>query len=431
MEAISPTHLETHLRYLTQDIGVRLAGSELEKRAAEYVADQFRQAGAEVSIEKFPVRQRVVEWEELTIHLGDYWMSFPCSLFSSTPGTKGKPIEAPLVFFEAPAEYQRRDLSHLKGKAVVHLGCHIESRDAYRRLMEAEPAFLLFVDIRYPGTEPLADGMFPSYARSLGAVPTVNVAYMDAWRWKIEGADAAQLCVTGGMVDSVSQNVIADLPGSYGSRGVLLVGAHHDTQAESVGADDNGSGTITLVELARVLANVKRRRGIRLISFGAGEQLSVGSAEYVRSHRREVMDSGRLMFNLDSFGSPMGWTELVCNGPAELADHLGNAFADAGHCVKVTGDIVPYADHFPFVAAGVPGVWLGRHNCTAGRFFHHRPDDDMTRVSPELMATIGDTVATTVFDLANTAELPFPHTIGEDQNTRVQYFWEDLFGGWE
>ena len=65
------------------------------------------------------------------------------------PAMGGALVEAPLVFFEAPTEYAREDLSHLRGKAVVHLGCHIESRAAYQRLMQAEPAFLLFVDIRY------------------------------------------------------------------------------------------------------------------------------------------------------------------------------------------------------------------------------------------------------------------------------------------
>ena len=228
MDPISPYRLEEHLKRLCEDIGVRLAGTGAEREAADYIEKSFREAGASVGQESYPVKSRAVEEEKLEILIDGSWRFFPCSLFSSTPGTNGETVTAPLVFFEAPTEYARSDLSHLKGKAVVHLGCHIESRDAYRRLMAAEPAFLLFVDIRYPGTEPLADGMFPSYTRDLGAVPTVNVAYQDAWHWKVRGASSARLMVKGGMKDSTSQNVVAELAGSDSDAGLVLLGAHHD-----------------------------------------------------------------------------------------------------------------------------------------------------------------------------------------------------------
>jgi Zn-dependent M28 family amino/carboxypeptidase len=241
---------------------------------------------------------------------------------------------------------------------------------------------------------------------------------------------AARLRVKGGMRAGVSQNVIAELPGTDRAAGILFLGAHHDTQAGSVGADDNGVGVAGLIELARVLAPLPRRRAIRLISFGAEEQLSVGSAEYVRRHRREVARRGRLMFNLDAFGSHLGWYELTCNGPAALEQFARTTFERNGVHARIVRDIVPYADHFPFVAAGIPGIWLGRVNCTAGRFFHHRPDDNMTRVSAPRMAATLDAVATFVAELAQTAKLPFPVRIPPSQRDSVAEFWRDLFGGW-
>jgi aminopeptidase YwaD len=268
----SAGRLEADLRVLAEDIGVRLAGSPGEQAAARYLAQQLAETGAQVREESFPVRERRVESEELEIRLGGSWRSFPGSLFSNTPGTDGQWREAPLVFFEAPAEYRRPTLDHLRGKAVVHLGSHIESREHYRRLMEAGPAFLLFVDVRYPGTVPLADGMFPAYTDALGAVPTLNVAYMDAWHWKKEGAVAARLRVRGGMREAESQNLIAEFPGSGPE--LLLVGGHHDTQAASPGADDNGTGTVAVLELARLLGGLgPLERTVRLVSFGAEEQL--------------------------------------------------------------------------------------------------------------------------------------------------------------
>lgn len=362
--------------------------------------------------------------------MGGAWQAFPCSLFSSTPGTGGAVVEAPLIFFEAPTEYARSDLSFLRGKAVVHLGCHIESRAAYRRLLQAEPAFLLFVDIRYPGTTPLADGMFPSYTKDLGAKPTLNVAFMDAWEWKRCGASAARICVRAEARPSASQNVVADLPGSDPEAGVLYCGGHHDTQADSVGADDNAVGVVTLLELARVLAPIPRRRTLRLISFGAEEQLSVGSAEYVRRHRQEVETSGRFMYNVDGGGSLLGWTELNANGPEAMVRGVVAGFRQQDVYLGVTREVIPYTDQFPFAVAGVPGVWLSRRNCTGGRFFHHRPDDDLSRVSCDLLATFAQAAAAILTDWGAVKTLPFKRSIPVAQRSAIRLFWDDLYGGW-
>ena len=424
----SPQALAGHLGVLAKDIGVRLAGSEGERAAAVYIAECFASCGARVRVEAFPVRERAVEAERLEVRVGGAWESFPGSLFANTPGTGGETVEAPLVFFEAPAERGRRDLAHLRGKAVVHLGCHIESREAYRALIEAGPAFLLCVDIRYPGAVPLADAMFPAYTEAVGAVPTFNVAYQDAWRWKTEEATAARLNVRGGMRDSLSRNVVAELPGDGNEAELLFVGAHHDTQAGSPGADDNASGVAGVLECARLLAERPRRRAVRLVSFGCEEQLSVGSAAYVRTHRQEIARRGRLMFNLDSCGSHLGWNDLTCNGPPDLERWITPRFPHDP--LRIHREIMPYADHFPFVAAGVPSMTLIRFNCTTGRFFHHRPDDDLSRVSIPGMASRLAGVAACIDELARCETLPFAARIPSDQAPQAARLWEDLFGGW-
>jgi aminopeptidase YwaD len=273
--------------------------------------------------------------------------------------------------------------------------------------------------------------MFPAYSRDLGAIPTVNVAYQDAWQWKVGGADKARLLVKGGMRDSVSHNVIAELTGKDERAEILFVGGHHDTQAGSPGADDNGTGTAAVIELTRLLAaRAPFRHTIRLISFGAEEQLSVGSADYVRRHRAELIERSGFMLNFDSFGSHLGWFELTANGSAEMGDYLRQFYESNGLWMELVSAVVPYADHFPFVAAGIPGAYLGRNNCTAGRFFHHRADDDIQRVSTELVAEVIRISADLLADLADRETLPFPGSIPQDQSARIGTYWQDLFGGW-
>jgi aminopeptidase YwaD len=426
----SADRLARDLHVLARDIGVRLAGTRGERDAAEFVIRRARDTGADVWEEPFGVQARVVSEEQLEVLIGGSWRSYPCSLFSSTPGTDGEWRSAELATV-TPTDYQRDDLGHLRGKAVIHLGCHIASRDSYQRLMTAGPAFLLMVDTRYPGATPLADGMFPEYTSAIGAVPTLNVAHQDAWSWVEHGASAARCRVVGGMVPAASQNVVVDLPGTDLAHEILYASAHHDTQAGSPGADDNASGVVGVLELARLLQAGTRRRTIRLVSFGAEEQLSVGSAVYVRTHRAEVSQRGQLMYNLDSFGSHLGWLQLYVNAHPDFEAALRSPFRAAGLYYQTITAVVPYADHFPFVAAGVAGVFHYRVNCDSGRFFHHRPDDDVSRVSADVIARDVSGVATWLDEMSRVNSLPFTSGVPEAQRAEVAACWEDLFGGWK
>ena len=168
MPRVLAENVERHIRTLTEEIGARLAGSLGERQAADYIAEQMRSIGAKVHVEDFDVCERAVKQEHLEMHIGGEWQTFACSLLGNAIGTDGQTVEAPVVFFTAETDYQRKDLSFLSGKAVVHLGSHIETADYYRRLVEAEPAFVMFVDVRYPGNVATADGMFPAYTHAYG-----------------------------------------------------------------------------------------------------------------------------------------------------------------------------------------------------------------------------------------------------------------------
>jgi len=193
----SPDRISNDLEVLARDIGVRLAGTPGERAAADHGLASAHAIGAATWDESFPMRARAVTEEQLEVEIDGVWQSFACSLFSSTPGTGGAWRSAELTTL-TPTDYQRDDLGHLRGKAVIHMGCHIASRAAFQRLMAAAPAFLLMVDTRYPADTPRADGMFPEYTAAIGAVPTLNVAHRDAWDWTAARATRARCRIAGG-----------------------------------------------------------------------------------------------------------------------------------------------------------------------------------------------------------------------------------------
>jgi hypothetical protein len=84
-------------------------------------------------------------------------------------------------------------------------------------------------------------------------------------------------------------NVIAELRGSRYSDSVMIVGAHYDATVSSgdpfvstPGADDNGSGVASIIEIARVMKknNYHPLSCINFVAFGAEEIGLMGSYDY-------------------------------------------------------------------------------------------------------------------------------------------------------
>jgi aminopeptidase YwaD len=103
-------------------------------------------------------------------------------------------------------------------------------------------------------------------------------------------------------------NVKAIKPGYAEPDKVIVVGAHYDSinkQSDPMvfapGADDNGSGTTTVMELARVLADVPLRKTIIFMAFSAEEVGLVGS----KAAAQEFVNAGtdiEIMYNFDMVG---------------------------------------------------------------------------------------------------------------------------------
>ncbi|RWS01098.1 hypothetical protein B4U79_16772, partial [Dinothrombium tinctorium] len=67
---------------------------------------------------------------------------------------------------------------------------------------------------------------------------------------------------------------------------ILLVGAHYDTVKTSPGVDDNGSGIVAVLEIARLLS-LKRKalpHSIMLVAFDLEEMGLIGSLAFVREY---------------------------------------------------------------------------------------------------------------------------------------------------
>lgn len=425
---VSTTQLYEDVAFLTKTIGVRLAGSENEWRAAEYLQNRFSQYVPKCWLEEFPMMERNVKKETLEILVDGQWKQYKSLLYNLSPSTDGETVDAEMVIFEAPTDIKRKDLSYLEGKAVLHYG-RFTSTDHYRRLIEAKPAFLIMVDTRYTSTACIGNGLVPANVENYGVVPITGIAFMDAWDICSHNSTRARFTADGGAEPGTSCNVVAELPGTDPNGDIIYCGAHIDGVADSPGADDNATSCAILVEMARILAQKPHRHTIRFIAFGTEEQLSVGSATYVRRHREEIRQKGRFMCNFDSCSSIAGWFHFVINADEKLSERLTAVYNSMDVYFEENTEPDPYNDLFAFTAAGVPGITHMRKNCNIGRFYHHQSHNSIDVVSMEVAGKQVSAACALVEELAGQDGLE-AYDLNSATKEQVSKVWDTVYGGW-
>jgi Zn-dependent M28 family amino/carboxypeptidase len=165
-----------------------------------------------------------------------------------------------------------------------------------------------------------------------------------------------------------SRNVIADRSGTGANdRGLVIVSAHLDSinlqdgeAASAPGADDNGSGSAGLLEIARVFQDHEGANDLRLIWFGGEEQGLFGSKQYVAGLPAAQRARIRSVVNMDMIGCRNSdQSSVLIEGAAvsqRVIDGLAASAADhTGLAVEIS--LNPFAsDHVPFINAGLPAV---------------------------------------------------------------------------
>ena len=166
-------------------------------------------------------------------------------------------------------------------------------------------------------------------------------------------------------------NFILKLPGRNPNRRPLLVGAHYDGPLHSIGADDNASGMVALLELARRWSANPPKRPVWLVAFDQEEWGMLGSAALAEK-LKETRQALKLMVSLEMlafteekqsyphpamcklYGERGDFIALVANTSAGLM--LTQLTHAMGQHVTTKALLVPRAGH------DVPDVRLSDHS---------------------------------------------------------------------
>ena len=97
-----------------------------------------------------------------------------------------------------------------------------------------------------------------------------------------------------------AKNLIGNKTGYAQTGQTVIVDAHYDTVSNSPGADDNGSGTVGMMEIAERLAKYPAKKGLRFIGFDLEETGLTGSQYYVSN--LSSLDTIAGVFNFEMIG---------------------------------------------------------------------------------------------------------------------------------
>jgi Zn-dependent M28 family amino/carboxypeptidase len=172
----------------------------------------------------------------------------------------------------------------------------------------------------------------------------------------------------------VSHNIVGILPGTDPAAGSVLYGAHWDAYGENAfdspadrirnGAIDNGTGTATLLEIARTFVSAKRPRRSVVFALWTAEEKGLLGASWYADHPVLPLAITAAQFNLDPH-VVLGRTrdlEVIGVGRTPLETDLARVAAAQG--LKIVPEENTEAgwyyrsDHYALAQKGVPGVYF-------------------------------------------------------------------------
>lgn len=390
------------------DIENRMAGQTGEREGAEVVADRLDEIGLrDVSIDEFDIPGW---WRgSSTLALSEQGTSYRHQhQVLALPGTPAGEESAKLVDVGhgTPAEFEEADvdgaIAMASSKTPEDHDRWIHRTEKYNSAIEGGAVAFVFrnhVEGCLPPTGGIGEDDGP------GAIPAVGVS-RELGQKLVRHCDdrevEASLTVDCRNESTTSCNVSGVLGPETEER--ILVTAHHDAHDIADGAEDNGSGSVLVCEVGRLLAQVADDLDVAVecVTFGSEEIGLYGSKEIAETR---ALDDIKAVINLDAIGGSrtLGIGTHGFDALTEVFEDVRDEFDTK---IDVDEDINPHSDHWPFVKRGVPGLIAYSVSESDGRGWGHTHADTLDKLDRRDFRELAVLVASGVAKLADDERTP-------------------------
>jgi hypothetical protein len=416
------TETMDNLVVLCDEYNSRWPGSGDDRKACEYMVGKLDEYGLEDPHTEILTLPGWIRGSSRLTVTHPVEREIPCI---ALPHSAEGEAEAELVFLgDGPVDVYEERKEEIEGRIVMVTSRspsgsrRLHRNEKFQRSVLAGAEGWIFMN-HYPTYGPPTGGISP-------IIPSIGVSYED-------GCYLARLLSRKGKVrvkietecenkDVESWNVVADLPGT-GDGEKVVYGGHYDGHDIAVGALDDGTGAVCVMEVARVLAKEREhlRRPMRFILFAAEEIGLYGSRAYVRDHPKDMRDV-RFMLNFDGAGRA-GRQGFGLHGWPGLEPLFREIAGAIGVDIPISQGVSPYSDHWPFLLKGIPTATMGdpeEARRRGGRGYGHTMHDTVDKADLRVHRECVANSALAAVRILNTDEWPVKHRSQEEIERLVQ-----------
>ncbi|WP_110111945.1 M20/M25/M40 family metallo-hydrolase [Bacillus sp. CGMCC 1.16541] len=418
IDRINVENIYNNIDYLAQQ--PRVAGTEDEHKAAQFIKEQFQSYGYKAQLEEFKyVGYTPASKVELAV---DGFNLKPTSFTYSVSGNVTGEVE-----YAGLGTKDELANKNLTGKiALIQRGAIPFGEKVLNAAEKGATAVIIYnnADGTLNGT---LGGANNKYVPAVSLSKSEGEALLNSLKngtslqatVNIEGAEVSE---------RTSYNVTATKAPNNKKKAtndIVVVGAHYDSVPGSPGANDDASGTAMTLELARVFKDLPTDTELRFVTFGAEEIGLLGSRAYVKNLTEDEIDRTVAMFNLDMVGSRDAGNLVLrtVDGKPNLVTELSQASS-----TRLNGSPTPYgqggsSDHVPFGEVGIPAA-LFIHS--PAEPWYHTPEDSIDKISKEKLQDVAEIVGTAVYDRVRPDHQGPKPTKGKKQATPHLYHEQEI-----
>jgi len=408
-------------RQLADHVGPRLTGSDNYVHAVSWAVDQFKSLGlTNVHTESFtmpalwepdgPAAGQIISPRLQTLHIYSLGWS------PSTPegGIKGNVVYIPHLTIEGLDSQKDK----LKGAIVLIDESSFGDQPAFSQILKAlnhlgefAPQALLMVG----GANGIESATALTFDGTISHIPMAQIGLEDELlikRLLDEGPVTVQFSFKNRIRPTTQvNNVVAEIPGSDLPNEIVIVAGHLDSWHPATGAQDNGTGVSTVIDVARAVKALGRppRRTMRFILFGGEEQGIIGSTSYVKHHIADLPNIDAVLISDTGAEPAKGWYVMGRNDETKALENIEPLLAGLGSDkTNPSTQFLFQTDHISFDLLGVPTLVLWT---STEKYFklHHKASDSFDSVVQADLTQGVATTAATVYAIADSAQPFAPH----------------------
>lgn len=395
----------------------RIAGTDKELECAQILEEECKKVGVEVVIEDFEIDTPEVYEAKFSVTKPNK-VDFHCIGIGRSGNTDDNGISGPLAYVENGMD---ANLLDVKGKIVLLTG---GSPDVMERIKKAGAIGYIQVHGSLFDSEEMIKVLRTRNAFKKPGddtnLPGVLIHIVDAQKLLRMNPEEVNIVLKqDGDKKGTSHNVVATIPGTELKDEIITFSAHYDSVIYSSGAWDNGTGSLTIMELMHYFNENKPKRTLKFIWCGSEEIGLCGSKAYCEKHKDE---NEKTLFNInvDMTGTLLGFEQAVCacdDSVAKYIDFLGKIEGFA-----ITTKVDTYSsDSTTFAGYGIPAMTFARLAPRGGAEIHSR-HDIIDHLDPTKFIKTVEFMAKFSENIINAKVFPVPRALPKEIQDKMDRF---------